>query len=64
MKALLMLAVFIALCSPAFAENIVFPTSPLSPVINVKTAFGAVGDGVADDTAAVSKTVTATAASS
>ena len=34
----------------AHAENIVFPTSPDAGVINVKTAFAVVGDGVTDDT--------------
>ena len=47
------------LCAAARAENIVFPTSPVSPVINVKTAFGAVGDGVTDDTAAIQNAITA-----
>ncbi len=46
------------LCVSARAENIVFPTSPVSPVINVKTAFGAVGDGVADDTVAIQNAIT------
>ena len=46
------------LAVPAFAENIVFPTSPTSPVINVKTVFGAAGDGVTDDTAADSFRIT------
>lgn len=44
---------FAALLSGAFAENIVFPAD--AGVANVKTDFGAKGDGITDDTAAIKK---------
>ena len=43
--------------SDALAENIVFPSGPDAGVINVKTAFGAAGDGVADDTVAINAAI-------
>lgn len=51
------LACFIG--SHAVAENIIFPTSPDAGVINVKTAFGVLGDGVTDDTAAINAAIAA-----
>jgi len=41
----------LALSASAVSADIVFPAD--ASVINVRTAFGAVGDGVADDTAAL-----------
>lgn len=53
------LAVACFITAHSFAENIVFPSSPDAGVINVKTAFGAVGDGVTDDTAAINAAIAA-----
>ncbi|MCX6854652.1 MAG: glycosyl hydrolase family 28-related protein [Verrucomicrobia bacterium] len=41
------------------AENIIFPTSPSAGVINVKTSYAVVGDGVTDDTAAINAAIAA-----
>ena len=61
MKKTLHTIVACLLVSHALAENIVFPSSPDAGVINVKTAYGAIGDGVADDTAAIQAAITANA---
>ena len=51
----LVLVVAVLHAGAAVAENIVFPAD--AGVVNVKTQYGAKGDGVSDDTAALQKAV-------
>ena len=54
-KTLQVLLLSLWISVPLHADNIVFP--PESGAINVKTAYGAKGDGKTDDTAAIQKAI-------
>jgi Pectate lyase superfamily protein len=55
-RRLLLLGSAALLIQQAFAVEIVFPADPKA-IINVKTEFGAKGDGIADDTAAIQSAI-------
>jgi len=55
MKRCLVLIVLLAMAGMASAEDIIFP--PDAGIVDVKAVYGAKGDGVTDDTAAIQKAI-------